>query len=120
MRGIGLGKGRVYTLAYADMVLMAEGEDEMRSMMERLEKYLEKKKVELNPDKTNCKIVRFRKEGGRERRNGDGKGEGNRGGKRDKISLRVRTTKNGGQEAQIKDRGKKAVLGRRYWGRYGE
>jgi len=45
---------------------MAEGENEMRSMMERLKKYLEKKKVELNPDKT--KIVRFRKGGGRERK----------------------------------------------------
>jgi len=55
--GKGLGKGRVYTLAYADdMVLMAEGENKMRSMMKRLEKYLEKKKVDLNPDKTKIEI----------------------------------------------------------------
>jgi len=62
-----LGEEKVYILAYADnMVLMAEGEDEMRSMMERLEKYLERKKVELNAEKT--KIVIFRKEGGREKK----------------------------------------------------
>lgn len=31
---------RIYTLAYADdMVMMAEEEDEMRSMIERLERY---------------------------------------------------------------------------------
>jgi len=69
--GIGLGGERVYILAYADdMVLMAEGEDEMRSMMERLERYLERKKVELNAGKT--KIVRFRKGGGREKKKDGG------------------------------------------------
>lgn len=48
-----LGEDRVYTLAYADdMVLVAEGENEMRSMIERLEDYLEGKKMELNTDKT--------------------------------------------------------------------
>lgn len=39
--GMKLGEEREYTVAYADdMVLMAEGEDEMRSMLERLEGYL--------------------------------------------------------------------------------
>jgi len=54
-------------LVYADnIVLIAEGKDETRSMMERLEKYLEKKKVMLNPDKT--KIVKFRKGEGRKKK----------------------------------------------------
>lgn len=56
--------GRVYTLAYADdMVLVAEGENEMRSMVGRLERYLEEKKLELNVGKT--KAMRFRRGGGR-------------------------------------------------------
>lgn len=55
---------RIYSLAYADdVVLMAEKEEELRSMMERLEGYLERKTLELNPNKT--KIMRFRKGGGR-------------------------------------------------------
>jgi len=54
-----LGEERIYSLAYADVV--AEDEDEMRSMMERLERYIERKR--LNTKKT--KILRFRKGGGR-------------------------------------------------------
>lgn len=66
-RGVKLGKGRVYTLSYADdMVLLAENEEEMRSMMERLEEFFDRKRLKLNIGKT--KIVRFRKGGGRETR----------------------------------------------------
>lgn len=73
--GISLGGKKFYTLAYADdMVLMAESEDEMRSLMERMERYLEGKGLEVNAGKT--KIMRFRvvedgikgRENGRERR----------------------------------------------------
>lgn len=46
-----------------DIVLLAEEEDEMRSMMGRLEGYLGRKGLELNTGKT--KIMRFRKGGGR-------------------------------------------------------
>lgn len=42
--GIRVEKRKIYTLAYADnVVLLAEDEDGMKSMMERLENYLEKK-----------------------------------------------------------------------------
>lgn len=62
MGEVRLGEGRVYTLAYEDdMVLIAEEEDEMRSMIERLEDCVERKKLELNVNKT--KILRFRKGG---------------------------------------------------------
>jgi len=58
--GVKLGEKRIYTLAYADdIVLLAEEEDEMRSMIVRLEDYLERKGLELNVEKT--KIMRFRK-----------------------------------------------------------
>lgn len=56
----------MYTLAHADdIVLLAEEEEEMRSMIGRFE-YLGKKKLELNANKT--KSMRFRKEGGREKK----------------------------------------------------
>lgn len=59
-----IGKGRVYSLQYADiMVLMAEGENEIRSMMERLEGYLDRKGLEVNTEK--IKVMRFRRVGGR-------------------------------------------------------
>lgn len=60
-RGVKIKKRRIYTLAYADDVVLAKEEEEMRSMMERLERYLERKKLELNIKK----IIRFRKGGGR-------------------------------------------------------
>lgn len=59
-----IGEKKVYTLAYAgDMVLMAEEEDEIRSMIGRLEGYLDNKGLELNSEKT--KIKRFRNGGDR-------------------------------------------------------
>lgn len=53
----------IYTLACADdMVLLVVNEEEMRSI-ERLKGYLERKRLELNTEKT--KSMRFRKENGR-------------------------------------------------------
>lgn len=43
------------------MVLLAEDEGGMKSMVERLERYLDRKGLELNVEKT--KVVRFRKGG---------------------------------------------------------
>jgi len=79
-RGVSIEGKRVYTLAYADdMVMLAEGKEEMRSLMERLEGYLDKKRVELNAEKT--KMMRFRKGGGRVKRKDCGGGR-ERGSKR--------------------------------------
>jgi len=44
-------------------MLFSKDEERMRSMIGRMEKYLERKRLELNVDKT--KIMRFRKEKGR-------------------------------------------------------
>jgi len=57
---------KLYNLAYDNIVLMADKEEEMRSIIERLEKYLEGKSLELNVGKT--KITKFRKEGGRRKK----------------------------------------------------
>lgn len=65
---------RVYSLAYTDdVVLVAEEEEKMRSMLERLEIYLENKGLVLNVKKT--KVMRFRKGGGR-KGNGDRREKG--------------------------------------------
>lgn len=106
--GIKIREERTYSLAYADdMVLVAEGEDEMRSVIERLEIYLDKKKLDLNVDKT--KIMRFRKRGGRmEKSNWKWKGNTIEEVKEFKY-LGYILERNGGQEAHIRDRIKKAT-----------
>ncbi|XP_071577986.1 uncharacterized protein [Temnothorax nylanderi] len=97
------------------MVLLAEGEDEMRSMMERLERYLDKKRLELNAEKT--KIMRFRRGGGRMVK----KVWWWKGRKVEEVKefryLGYTLQRNGGQEAHVKERVKKAaaVMGK-VWG----
>jgi len=60
-----LRERKIYSLAYADdLILLAEKEEEMRSMIERLEGYLDRKKLEMNVGKT--KIMRCRRRDGRE------------------------------------------------------
>lgn len=89
------------------MVLMAEGEDELRSMIGRFEQYLDEKRLELNTEKT--KIMRFRR-------------GGERVGKKDwrwkgKVIEEVKEYKylgyimqrNERQEAQVKNRVRKAA-----------
>lgn len=59
-----MGEERIYSLVYADdVVLLAEGEDEMRSLIGRLEEYMEGKGLELNVGKT--KVMRFKRGEGR-------------------------------------------------------
>ncbi|TGZ53811.1 hypothetical protein DBV15_10472 [Temnothorax longispinosus] len=58
--GMQIGPGRIWTLAYADdIVLLAREEEALEEMIKRLEKYLEKRKLELNIGK--LKILKFRK-----------------------------------------------------------
>lgn len=59
-----MGEERIYSLVYADdVVLLAEGEDEMRSLIGRLEEYMKGKGLELNVGKT--KVMRFKRGEGR-------------------------------------------------------
>lgn len=63
--GVRLGERKIYLLAYVDdIVLIAEAKDQLRSMMERLERYLDEKNLELNTRKS--KIKRFKRGGERE------------------------------------------------------
>jgi hypothetical protein len=107
--GIKMGDRRIYTLAYADdIVLLAEEEEGMRSMIGRLEEYLEKKKLELNVDKT--KIMRFRKGGGRLSKR-DWRWSGKKIEEVKEFTyLGYKLQRNGGQEAQVRERIKKAAM----------
>lgn len=62
-----IGEKKIHTLAYAnDVMLLAEEEQDMRSILKRLERYLDRKGIELNAEKT--KIMKFRKGGGKKRK----------------------------------------------------
>lgn len=89
--------------------------DEMRSVMESLEEYLEGKNLNLNMGKT--KIVRFRKGGGKmDRRDWRWKGRKIEEAKEFKY-LGYMLQRNGGQEALVKERVRKAaaIMGQ-VWG----
>ncbi|XP_025993782.2 uncharacterized protein LOC113004505 [Solenopsis invicta] len=106
--GVVLGEERIYSLSYADdIVLLAEEEGEMRSMIERLECYMDRKGLEVNAGKT--KVMRFRKGGGRWKRvRWKWKGRGLEEVKEfDYLGYRFQT--NGGQEAHLRERIRKAA-----------
>lgn len=119
-----LRKEKVYTLAYADDVAMlAEEEHDMRAMLSRMERYLERKGMELNPEKT--KIMRFRKGRGRMKKvNWRWKGKMLEEVMEFKY-LGYMLLKNGGQEAHVMERGRRAAvvmgeiwgIGKRLWGK---
>lgn len=65
--GSEIGGGEsVFPGVRSDIVLLTEDEGSMRSLLERLENYLDRKGLQLNTEKT--KVVRFRREGGRLRK----------------------------------------------------
>ena len=111
-----VGGRKVYTLAYADDVaVMAEDEEGMKGMMARLERYMDEKGLQLNVGKS--KIMRCRKEGGRWKKlvwrwNGREVEE-----VREFQYLGYTIMANGGQEAHVRDRVRKAaaVMGKA-WG----
>lgn len=94
-------------MVYADdVVLLAEGEDEMRSLIGRLEEYMEGKALELNVGKT--KVMRFKRGEGRMK-----KREWRWRGKKMEVKefryLGYTLQRNGRQKAHIKERIKRAA-----------
>lgn len=102
------GEEKILLLMYADdMVLLAEDEGSMRSMLGRLEEYLDRKGLEVNTEKT--KVMRFRKGGGRMSRvRWLWKGKELKEVKEYKY-LGYKLQRNGGQEAQVRNRVEKAA-----------
>lgn len=100
-------RGRVYTMAYVDDVVMLVENEEMKSVIERLKQYLDRKKLETNTGKT--KIMRFRKGSGREgKRDWRGKEKAIQEMKEFKY-LSYMLQKYGKQEAHVRDRVKRAA-----------
>lgn len=84
-RGIAVGGKKLRVLGYADdLIILAEGEEEMKWILRRLEGYLEERGLVLNTNKT--KLIRFRKGRGRTRKMKWWRGEGDRGGKGSDVS----------------------------------
>lgn len=63
--GTRIGEEKVYSLLYADDMVLIVEKEEMKSMLERLEGYRDKKGLEINIEKT--KIVRFNRGRGEEK-----------------------------------------------------
>lgn len=114
--GIKLNGERIWTLAFADdVVVLAENEEDMKVTLKELEKYVGKKKLEVNVGKT--KVMRFRKGGGRWK-------SVDWGWKNEKLEevkefkyLGYVVKRNGGQEAHVRERVKKAREAmRQVWG----
>lgn len=110
--GIELGGKKVYSLAYADdVVLLAKDEEGMKGMMGKLEKYLDKKKLEVNTEKT--KVMRCKRGGGRKK----GVNWRWKGNMIEEVNsykyLGYTVTANGRQEGQVEERLRKgsAILG---------
>lgn len=67
MGGIKVGSRKIFSLAYADdIAIMAENVEIMKGMIRVLEKYVERKGLQVNVDKT--KVMRCRKGGGRQKK----------------------------------------------------
>ena len=54
--GIAVGGSRFWTLAYVDILVIAREEEVLRSMMKRLEKYLEERRLTLNAEKSKAMV----------------------------------------------------------------
>jgi len=49
--GVIIGKEKFWSLTYADMVLVARNEEDLKGMLKRFRKYLSRKKLTLNVEK---------------------------------------------------------------------
>lgn len=55
--GVTLGNRRVYTLEYADdLAVLAQSKEEMKEVLRVLEKYLDRKRIILNPEKSTIMV----------------------------------------------------------------
>jgi len=114
--GVLVEEERIWTLAYADdLVILAKSEEGMKEMLKRMERFLKRKKLQLNIEKT--KMVCFKKGGGR-RREKEWKWEGKKIEEVTEIKyLGYIIKRNGENDDQIKELKKKAnrVIGQ-VWG----
>lgn len=107
--GVMVGRRKTWTLTYADdVVLMAEREEELKGMLKRFKKFLDKRELRLNPEKT--KIMVFEKGRGRAKKR-EWKWEEEKLEEVKEIRyLGYIVQKNGGAEKHIMERKKKAMI----------
>jgi len=64
--GMVLGKEKFWSITYADDIVLTKSEQELKSMMSRLKKYIDKKGLILSPEKS--KVVVFERGRGKSRK----------------------------------------------------
>lgn len=107
--GVTLGKEKIWTMSYADdIVLLGRGEKELREMMRRFKRYLEKKNMILSTEKS--KILVFEDGRGRKKKREWKWGEEDIEEVKEIKYLGYVMQKNGGPEKQITDRFKRATV----------
>ena len=76
--GIVVGKKKIWSISYADdIVLLATDKTAIKEMIKRTEKYLDRKKMELNTKKTKSMLIKKSKKGRKKKKikNGCGRGK---------------------------------------------
>jgi len=110
-----IGKNRLWTLAYADDLILLANDESMKDIMRRLERYLTYKNLQLSAEKS--KMLYSRKGGGRR-----GRVKWIWKGKRIEEVLEFKyldyvLKKNGGDDRQIRELKKKGnIVMRKVWG----
>ena len=114
--GIVVGREKCWTITYADdIVLLAENEQEMKGMLKRFKRYLERKNLMLSTEKS--KILVFEKGGGRRRKGTWEWGEEKIEEVKEIKYLGYTMQKNGGAERHIEERMRKATIAmKQTWG----
>ncbi|XP_071572662.1 uncharacterized protein [Temnothorax nylanderi] len=107
--GIVVGRKKFWTIAYADdMVLLAKSEQELREMIRRFKRYLERKGLYLSPEKS--KVMVFERGGGGRSRREWKWGDENIEEVKEMKYLGYVMQKNGGSEKHIEDRMRRATI----------
>lgn len=107
--GVTIGKEKFWTITYADdMVLLAKSEEELKGMIKRFKRYLEKKNMLLSTEK--LKILVFEEGRGRKIKREWKWGEGSIEEVKEIKYLGCILQKNGGTEKQILERVKTATI----------
>lgn len=107
--GVVIGREKVWSISYADdIVLLAKSEQELKGMLKRFKKYLEKKGLLLSPEKS--KVLVFERGRGSRRKRKWKWGEEEIEEVSEMRYLGYIMQKNGGAEKHIKDRIKRATI----------
>lgn len=114
--GVVIGNVKIWLLAYADdIVLLAKSPEEMKEMMRRMKRYLEKRDLVLNTNKS--KLMVFKKERGTKKKEKWKWGDKEIEEKKSFKYLGYHFQKNGSTEKHIEDAAKKTKIAlKQTWG----